>query len=125
MADTNLVITHVTTSALAVAGIQWLKNSPLFPWVTKEKNLLLRLLAIATAAASALSINYTWNPTDHSLTITGLTLSGIGMAAWAWIKSFALQELTYRAVKPSTTSASVPAAAVSSAPATVANAAKA
>lgn len=99
MAAENVVLTHVTISAVAVAAINWLKASPYFPWITKEKDNLLRAFSALGAAAGGIGIDHAWDPATHTLTFTGLSLAAIAMAAWSWLKQFALQEFMYRATK--------------------------
>jgi len=97
--DANLAMTHFTIGAVTVAALQWVKASPWFPWIVKGKTTLLRFLSALAAAGVSVGIGYTWNPEAHSLTITGLTLGGIAIAFWAWLKQFAVQEFMYRATK--------------------------
>ena len=96
-ADANIVITHITTGAVAVAFLNWLKSTRFFPWLTDETVKLNRLAAIALAAVRAVGINYTWNPADHSVLITGLTLAAICGGAWHWLQSYVVQQMIYRA----------------------------
>ena len=97
--DANIAMTHFTIGAVTVAALQWLKSSSWFPWIQAGQTKLLRALSALAAAATAVGIGYTWNANDHSLTITGLTITGIGIAFWAWLKQFAVQEFMYRATK--------------------------
>ena len=96
MADANLAITHVTTAGVVVFIINWLKKSPYFPWITAQNTRILRALAVVGAGAAGLGIHYVWNPSDHSLVITGLSLAGILTAAGIWLKSFVTQEIIYQ-----------------------------
>jgi hypothetical protein len=103
--DANIAMTHFTIGAVTVAALQWLKSSPWFPWIQAGQTKLLRAISALAAAGTAVGIGYTWNAQDHALTITGLTLTGIALAAWAWLKQFAVQEFMYRATRPSSASA--------------------
>lgn len=96
MADANVAMTQVTTAGVVVFVINWLKKSPLFPWITDQNGRLLRMLAVAGAGIGAVGIHYTWNPEAHSLTFTGLSLVGILTAAAIWLKSFVTQEIIYQ-----------------------------
>ena len=111
MAVENVALTSVTISGITVAAIEWLKRSKMFPWITKEKVVLLRVLSCIGTAAAAVGISYQWNATDHTLTIAGLTLSGIVGLSWAWIKQFTLTEIVYQTTKPSSNPAVVAAVA--------------
>lgn len=99
MAAENVVISTVTGAAVSVAFINWLKASPYFPWISQERVNLLRFLAVITSGIGALGIHYTWDPTAHALTFTGLSLAAIFAGAVAWVKSFAVQELAYQATR--------------------------
>jgi hypothetical protein len=97
--DNNVVLTTFTSSAVSVAVINWLKSSKYFPWITKEKIALLRILSVLAAAASGVGINYIWSATDHSLLVSGLTLANGGAFAWALLKHFAMNETIFQATK--------------------------
>jgi hypothetical protein len=92
----SVVMTHVTAAGLSVALIQWLKNSNRFPWVTREKGRLLRVLAIIASAIGAVGISYTWHPDARQLVFTLPTLAGLVAMLIAWVKSFIVQEIVYR-----------------------------
>jgi hypothetical protein len=111
----SIVMTHVTAAGLSVAVIQWLKNSPYFPWITAERDRLLRGIAILTAAIGAVGVTWTWHPDARELIFKIPTLAVFfGMLA-AWVKSFVMQELVYRATVKN--GSSQPPAAGSSNPA--------
>lgn len=101
MADANVAMTQVTTAGVVVFLINWLKKSPLFPWITEEKGKLLRILAVAGAGIGAVGIHYTWNPEAHSLTFTGLSLVGVLTGVAIWLKSFVTQEIIYQSTSKS------------------------
>lgn len=109
MAAENLVLTQFTMSAIIVTVINWLKASRYFPWITKEKTTLLRLLSVLGAAATSVGITWAWNPAAHSMTITGLTLTAVLMLLWTVVKSFAMNEVVFQATKKNGTNGAVPA----------------
>jgi hypothetical protein len=115
-AESSALLTTITTSGMAVAIINWLKGSKYFPWITKEKTWLLRGLSLVAATASSFGIHYAWNASDHSLLITGLTLSSVLPALFALSKSLVVNEWIFRSTKPQSNPAVVaavaPAAAV-------------
>lgn len=92
----SVVMTHITAAGIAVAVIQWLKNSKYFPWITAEKGKLLRVLAIVTSAIGAVGIGYTWHPDARQLVFTIPTLAGVFAMIAAWGKSFIMQEIVYQ-----------------------------
>jgi hypothetical protein len=99
MADANIAMTTFTTGALTVAALNWLKQSPWFPWITKERNTLVRILSIVAATASSAGIGHIWNSADHSLVISGLTLPNVVGFAWAAVKQFAMNETLFQVTK--------------------------
>lgn len=99
MVPDSVVVTHVTAAAVSVAAINWLKNSSAFPWITQEKTRLLRVVALITAAIGAIGIHYTWDATSRVLSFDVPTLASTFGIAVAYVKSFAMQELTYQATK--------------------------
>jgi hypothetical protein len=110
MADANIVLSTFTSSAVSVAVINWLKASKYFPWITKEKTALLRIISIIAASASGVGINYLWNPVDHSIVVSGLTLANGGALLWALIRHFAMNETIFQATKPQRSQARIVAA---------------
>lgn len=93
----NVVMSQVTAAGVGVALIQWFKNSPYFPWITKEKANLLRVAAVITSGLATIGISYTWNPEGRQLIFHIPTIGGIAAFGWEWIKSFVFQEITYQA----------------------------
>lgn len=96
----NPLATQVTVSAIVVAFIQWLKSRDWFPWIQNEAATANRIAAVLLAALTAIGIHMTWShgdvPGSYMISVTGLTLVGIGMGLYAIIKSFVFQELIYR-----------------------------
>ena len=92
----NVVMSQVTAAGIGVALIQWFKNSPYFPWFTKEKTNLLRVAAVITSGLTTIGIHYTWNPEARQLAFSIPTIGGLAAFAWEWVKSFVVQEITYQ-----------------------------
>lgn len=111
MAVENVALTSITVSGITVAALQWMKRSKYFPWITKEKVVLMRILSGFVAAAAAVGISYQWNAADHTLTIAGLTLGGVASLGWAWVKQFTMNEIVWQTTKPSSSPAVVEAVA--------------
>jgi hypothetical protein len=99
MADSNIALTTFTTGAMTVAALNWVKASPWFPWITKEKTTLLRLLSAVAATASGVGISHVWNSADHSLIISGITTTNVALFFWAILKQFAMNETLYQTTK--------------------------
>lgn len=93
--DANIAITQFTTGALTVAAMNWLKGQPWFPGKAK----LNRSVAAFVAFCTSLGVHFVWNGTEHSLLITGLTLSVIAGTVYHWASQMATQEVIYQATK--------------------------
>ena len=89
---------HLTTGATVVYVLQWLKASGWVPWITADTKRLNRILSALLAAAMAVGINWTYDPTGGTLVITGLTWWAIIGSGYEWLKQFALQQLLYDGV---------------------------
>jgi hypothetical protein len=95
----SVVMTHIATAGISVAAINWLKNSPYFPWITQEKSKVMRAIALLTAAVGTIGIEYTWNPAGRVLSFTIPTFMAMLTGLGVYIKSFVLQELAYQATR--------------------------
>lgn len=100
MAPDSIAVSHITTAAVAVGLIQWLKHSKWFPWITQQRSRVMRIIALVTAGVGAVGIHYTWDPSARVLAFAVPTFGAILAAGVAYVKSFALQELAYQATKP-------------------------
>ncbi len=87
----------ISTSALTVSIIQWMKNSnlPIFKAISQESAGLNRALAWLISLAAGIGIHYHYDPALGALTITGLTGSAIIAAAINATKSYGFTWLTY------------------------------
>ncbi len=104
--DANVVTQfgdQLTASAVIVFLINALKKASWFPWLNAQTDKLNRAVALVFSGLAALGIHtsHTWSASSgvFVLTVKGLTLAGILAAAWAWLKSFAVQEFVYRATR--------------------------
>jgi len=97
--DTTAVL---TASAVSVWVIQRLKHAAWFQMLTPSTATLNRLASFIAAAATATGIHVAFSA--GTLTITGLTLSGIVAAVIAWFKSYVMNELIYQGVVKKPTS---------------------
>jgi hypothetical protein len=95
---TNLMATQVTMSALIVYFLEWLKQSAWFPWLTAETKTLNRWAAALMALAAAIGIHAEFNPDTGTLLVTGLTMWGIGHAAFDMARSWIFQQVIYDGV---------------------------
>jgi hypothetical protein len=96
----NVLATQVTVGAIIAYATNWLKNSKYFPWITHETQVISHFVAAFLSAAAAVGVNAVWNGTEHTLVISGLTLTGILGAVWALGKQFAIQHLAGQVMYP-------------------------
>ena len=76
--------------------IQWLKRLPWFPWVAERTAAANRLISAVLALASASLIHYSWDSTEGTLVITGLTLANTVHFLFAAAGQFCGQEVLYQ-----------------------------
>lgn len=86
----------LTASAISVYIIQKLKSANWFKLLGPNTKYMNIAASLFTAAISATGINFAFNESAGTLTITGLTLTGILTALWTWGKSFVLNEMIYQ-----------------------------
>jgi hypothetical protein len=88
--------TQITASAMAVFIIQMMKKWSALPWITQWTPKMNRTVAIASSFLTAIGVHVAYSSVEHTLLISGLSLTGILGMAWVWIKQFALQEYVYQ-----------------------------
>lgn len=114
LADPTVTVlgSEVTLAAIGVAALQALKNSKWFPYITADTAKLNRFVAVLAAAVGAIGVHIAWNqgavPGSYMIEVTGLTLTGVAIGAWALVKQVVYQEIIYRATRNN--SAPTPAA---------------
>ena len=87
----------ISTSALSVAIIQWMKNSALpgLGFVNHNSAGINRTLAWLAAIISGVGIHYHYDPALGALTITGLTATALLSTGLNSAKSYAFNWLIY------------------------------
>src|SRR5271154_122654 len=88
--------TQITAGAMSVFVIQKLKDWSALPWISHYTPMVNRLVAIVSAFLTAIGIHMAYSSVDHTLVISGLSLSGVLGMMWVWVKQFALQEYVYQ-----------------------------
>ncbi len=88
--------TQITAGAVAVFIIQKLKNWSALPWINHWTPNVNRAVAILSSFLTAIGVHMAYSSVDHTLLISGLSLTGILGMMWVWIKQFALQEYVYQ-----------------------------
>ena len=113
--DANIVLTTITSSAMFVLLIQWLKNAKWFPYLRSGAKWASRIASIALAFLGHIGVSYTWDPANRSFALTNIpTLIGLLTMLWHVANHYALQEIIYQGAvnKPTVTtdaSKSIPA----------------
>ncbi len=88
----------ITTSAIAVAAIQWVKNTQWIPFVNQHSSTVNRIVGWGVAFITAAGLHYTWDATSGTLTLTNLHMMNILHAVGDTTKSYAFQWLIYKGV---------------------------
>jgi hypothetical protein len=88
--------TEISAGAVAVFLIQKLKGWSALPWISRLTPAVNRAVAILSAFLTAIGVHFAYSAVNHTLIISGLTLTGILGMVWVWIKQFALQEYIYQ-----------------------------
>jgi len=112
--------TQITASAVAVFVIQLMKRWSALPWITHWTPRVNRVVAIASSFLTAIGVHIAYSSVEHTVVISGLTLTGILGMLWVWVKQFALQEYVYQSAANRTKVVPVAGAALEVAPPQVA-----
>ena len=98
----NVLATQITVGAVIAFLVNWLKASKYAPWITQETKVITGIVTVFLSAAGAVGVNFAWNGTDHTLIISGLTLTGIATIGWAWLKQYVMSHLAGQVMYPTT-----------------------
>jgi len=88
----------ITTSAMTVAIIQWLKNTKLVPFIDQHSSTLNRVVGWCAAFISAAGLHYTWDASTGTLTLMNIHVASIMHGAADVTKSYAFQWLIYKGI---------------------------
>ena len=99
--DANIVITQFTAGAVAVWGIQQLKQATWFPFLQMEGTKWeKRLINIASAISAHTGIEHVWNPGIspgwHRVIIDIPPATVIVVSLWHWLGQYVMQEYMYQ-----------------------------
>lgn len=101
----------LTTSAMSVAIIQWLKNAKWVPFMDQHTAGINRAVSWGAAFLAATGLHYNYDPNSGTLTIMNLTAMAIVHAMWDATKSYAFNWLIYNTSGIKTRAADVAAVA--------------
>lgn len=97
MGDANIVLTTITSSAMFVLLIQWLKNAKWFPFLQHGAKWASRCASIILAFIGKIGVSYTWDPAHRTLALAGIpTIMGLLTMLWQVANHYALQEIIYQ-----------------------------
>lgn len=88
------VTAHLTTGAVVVYLLEWLKKTPWCRWIHDDSGILNRVLSASAAAAMAFGIQATGDA-QVGWTITVPSLSILMLGVWGWAKQFVTQQVLY------------------------------
>lgn len=91
--STQLAVAYATSNALKI-----LKYKNWFPLMQQEAAILNRLFSTAVAFVAAIGIHWTFDVTQGTMVITGLTAAGITHGLWAWFEQFAIQQGVFKMI---------------------------
>lgn len=97
MDPTNEIMTHLTTGAVVVYAIEWLKQWPQFRWMTADSGQINRLVSALAAAAIAFGIS-AQGDASTGWTITIPSAAVLAGGGWEFIKQFMLQQVIFDGV---------------------------
>jgi hypothetical protein len=92
----NELIGSAVVAWMGAKGIELVKNSKLFPWLSTETEVLNRWAARLVALVSTLGVHASFDAAAGALMITGLTFSGVGSSVLEYARQFMLQEVAYK-----------------------------
>jgi hypothetical protein len=91
--------TSLAVAIIAVGLIQFLKNAPWFPGVTKENPKINAIFGVLVAAACATGIEYHYDPVAGAFWVTGLKVAAIKSGLLGFAKQWALQQFLWKGFK--------------------------
>src|SRR6185295_14036090 len=92
------IIAQLSTSAVIVSVIEWLKETKIIPWMNHNSPWANRFVAMFFALIAGIGLGWMYDPTAGVLTITGLQPSHIANTLWATFSSYGTQWLIYKGV---------------------------
>lgn len=94
--ETELISSQLAFAYATSAVMEWLKHQKWFPLLDKEAKVLNRLFAVVASFIVAVGIHWTFDSSQGTLVITGLTLAGVGHGFIAWVQQYAFQQGSYK-----------------------------
>lgn len=89
---------QIPLALLSAYGLQWLKGSRFFPWITAETQTLNRWAGAVVAFCASVGVLVSFDHATGVLTISGLTAVNLGHVAWRFAQQWLLQQAAYKGV---------------------------
>jgi hypothetical protein len=96
MASQNVLATQLTLGTIASGVLAYLKTAKWAPWFDAHSKSINHIFLLISSAAGALGVHWTWDATNHSLIITGISAVAILHGLWEWTKQWTVQYLVQR-----------------------------
>lgn len=97
MDPTSEAMTHLTTGAVIVYAIEWLKRVPQLRWITTDSGTVNRIVSAIAAAAVAFGISASGDAST-GWTIHIPAVSVLLAGGWEFVKQFTVQQLIWDGV---------------------------
>ena len=95
---TDHILSQISTSAMIVYGLEWLKMCKWFRWLDLESKKLNRIVAVILSGLGAIGVHGEFDPGAGTLLITGLSTVTILHGLWDWAQAFVTQQVIYDGV---------------------------
>jgi hypothetical protein len=95
MLDTALT-EQLTIAAITTYAFQILKKSKWFPWLTVESQKLNYVVGVLVAFGASIGVVATFDHTAGVLTVTGLTVAGVGHGLARFVQQWVFQQVAYK-----------------------------
>lgn len=105
----SLLVGQISSAAIVVFLLEWLKKQSWFTWLTDESTKRVKAaFSLVFGVLAVAGIGYAYTPDTGTLTITGITFTGIALALFEVIKQYVTQKFIYKlAVNPAAPPAAV------------------
>lgn len=97
MESGNELTAHLTTGAVAVYMIEWLKRQEWCPWLDVDTGTVNRIVSLGAAVIAVMGISFTYDPQVGG-TIHIPSLAVLMAGAWEVAKQFTTQQLLWDGV---------------------------
>ena len=89
------LFSQVTSAALVVYVIEWVKAAGWCAWIAPHTKALSRTLSALLAATAAIGIHFAFDVEAGTLLISGLTVTGLAHGVWHVLNQFISQQVIY------------------------------